>query len=127
MNVLLVGRGSSDQAVVEDMKRMARLLEQQMSVNSVQISFLAAAQPSFENQLHQMYKSGCKNVVVVPYLLFTGILMTGIQKTMESLYVGKDYDYTLCHYLGYHPNLLDILKERVLKAMVEEELCCSSG
>ena len=78
--VLLVGRGSSDPDVKRDLTRIGEMLEQRSPVKRVEVCFLTAAKPSFQESLEEAKRSGAKQVFVIPYLFFTGILMGKIEK-----------------------------------------------
>ncbi|MFX3625231.1 MAG: sirohydrochlorin chelatase [Ectobacillus sp.] len=112
--VLLVGRGSSDPDVKRDMQQIADLLQESYPFQTVEVSFLAAAHPTFEEGLHRALSYGYKQIFVVPYLLFTGILMRGMEKTIRKL---DRKELILCPYLGYHSNLQRVLAQRADEAI----------
>ncbi|MDQ0176528.1 sirohydrochlorin chelatase [Bacillus chungangensis] len=111
--VLLVGRGSSDPDVKHNLAQIAQLLQQRYPFKKVSICFLTAAEPSFEEGLQLAIESRHEQVFVVPYLLFTGILMKSIERTVRQLKTGKQH-FILCEYLGYHTNLQEVLIERAV-------------
>ncbi|CAH0345244.1 sirohydrochlorin chelatase [Bacillus sp. CECT 9360] len=110
--VLLIGRGSSDPDVKRDLSQIAQLLEEKTGLNRVDTCYLTAVDPDLEQGLQAAKQSPYKKVFIIPYLLFTGILMNTIQKTLKSDYAEGDKEFILCHYLGYHPLIGDILQER---------------
>jgi sirohydrochlorin ferrochelatase len=110
--VLLIGRGSSDPDVKRDLSEIALLLQKKTGVNKVDICYLAAAEPDLDQGLQAASQSSYKKIFIIPYLLFTGILMNTIQKTLKQDYADADKEYILCNYLGYHPLIGDILQER---------------
>lgn len=110
--VLLVGRGSSDPGIKDNMNEIAKLLQTRHGFQSVEVCYLTAAKPSFKEGLEQAKASGYKQVLVVPYLLFTGILMTDIQREIDQLN-NRCPKFTLCQYLGYHKKLQSVLLERI--------------
>ncbi len=114
--VLLVGRGSSDPDVKRDLREIADLLQDRFPFKRVDTSFLAATEPSFEEGLKLAGQSGHRQVFVVPYLLFTGILMKSMEKTIRNL-TPVDQEFILCKYLGYHPNLQKVVYERTLETL----------
>jgi sirohydrochlorin ferrochelatase len=118
--VLLVGRGSSDPDTTRDLGHIARLLSRKHPFQSVQTAYLTSAKPSFEEGLEQAQVAGNQQVFVLPYLLFTGILMKSMRKKIDEINTA-DQQFTLCEYLGYHPNLSKVVKARV------EELIGSTG
>lgn len=115
--VLLIGRGSSDPDVKHDLSQIAELLKKRAGVNRVDTCYLTAAKPGFEEALQSARQSSYKQVFIIPYLLFTGILMNTIQKTINKECPDGDKEYILCNYLGYHPLIGDILFERVAELL----------
>ncbi|CDQ20735.1 Sirohydrochlorin ferrochelatase [Halobacillus karajensis] len=113
MHLLLVGRGSSDEEAVEDTKRIARLLEQRVNVH-VHVCFLAAVHPHFEKKLQAIISGGAHHIVILPYLLFTGLLMKDIKDTVHE-FQSKKQKVTVCDYLGGHRNVPHALRDRVLE------------
>ena len=67
--------------------------------------------------IERCIKLGAKKIVMLPYFLFTGILMERMNK-MLSGYQEKypEHEFVLAEYFGYHPKLQTILKERVREA-----------
>ncbi|WP_347549585.1 sirohydrochlorin chelatase [Pseudalkalibacillus hwajinpoensis] len=112
---LLVGRGSSDPEIKQEMKRVAGMLNDRMPFKNVSVCFLAAANPSFEEGLELALSSGNSQVFVLPYLLFTGVLMGEMEQKISALNV--DEEVVLCDYLGYHPYLKEVLIERVAETV----------
>lgn len=110
--VLLVGRGSSDPDVKQDLGKIAQLIEGKFPGIQVKDCYLTAAKPSFEDGIKLANNSVYKNVLVIPYLLFTGILMNSMKKTMQEKADSKK-QFELSQYLGYHPLISDILAERL--------------
>lgn len=115
--VLLVGRGSSDSAVKEDLTKIAQLLKEEHSFKAVDVCFLYGAKPSFEETLLNLQQASNRQIFVIPYLLFTGILMNGIEKKIEQQNV-KDQRFILCESLGYHEHIQHVLIERVNELLV---------
>ncbi|WP_138416194.1 sirohydrochlorin chelatase [Aquibacillus sediminis] len=120
LDILLIGRGSSDQDAVADTQEIVDLLQSQLpKSSSVRKCFLAAAQPKFEEALVERVQSGAERIMLVPYLLFTGILMTGIEKTVNELELQPAQEVLISDYLGSHPNVCETLKMRVEEAIKE--------
>lgn len=113
--VLLVGRGSSDPDVKIDLTMIGKLLEQKSVMKQVEVCFLSAAEPSFEQGLERTKQVEVEQVFVIPYLFFTGILMKKIEKTIHKTSRGNGPDYILCDYLGYHPIIEEILYDQIIE------------
>ncbi|WP_026674977.1 sirohydrochlorin chelatase [Alkalihalobacterium bogoriense] len=120
--VLLVGRGSSDADANSDLAKLARLIWEAAPVDHVETCYLAATKPSFDQGLERVGQLPHKKVYVIPYLLFTGILLkqmdAKITKLNERL---SAKDIVLCDYLGYHPDLINVIKDRV-KETIENKV-----
>ncbi|WP_312094718.1 sirohydrochlorin chelatase [Niallia sp.] len=124
--VILVGRGSSDPDVKQDLGKIASLIEKRVERITVEDCYLTAAQPSFEEALQIAEHSTYRHVLVIPYLLFTGILMKSMEKTINKI-KSTDKEYVLAPYLGYDPLIAGILKERVDEMMVGNEYALITG
>ncbi|HEO8420128.1 sirohydrochlorin chelatase [Niallia sp. FSL W8-0635] len=124
--VILVGRGSSDPDVKRDLCKIASLIEKQVDRIVVQDCYLTAAQPSFEEALQMAEQSSNRHVLVIPYLLFTGILMKSMEKTINKI-KSINKEYVLAPYLGYDPLIAEILKERIDEMMVGNEYALITG
>jgi sirohydrochlorin ferrochelatase len=110
--VLLIGRGSSDPDVKRDLTHIAHLLKRKAGLSRVDTCYLTAAKPGLEEALFTAKQSSYKKIFIIPYLLFTGILMNTIQKTIKNGFADGEKEYILCNYLGYHPLIGNILQER---------------
>lgn len=118
--VILVGRGSSDPDVKRDLCKIASLIETEVDRIVVQDCYLTAAQISFEEALQMADQSSYRHVLVIPYLLFTGVLMKSMEKKINKI-KSIDKEYVLAPYLGYDPLIAGILKERIDEMMVGNE------
>ena len=99
VTLLLVARGSSDPEVLRDINWIASLFQKEEKIKKVEVCYLAAAEPKFEEKLKEVVERKEKNIVVLPYLLFTGLLMKHIEKEVRqyeldeikiSPYLGKN-------------------------------------
>lgn len=117
--ILLVGRGSSDPVVHDYFAEIIQLLRRKTGINKIQVSFLAACEPYFEPKLSEILAEDVGEVFVLPYLLFTGILMGDMKQHIQEL--TPQVDVHLCDSLGYAPEIADILAERVSEASIRGE------
>ncbi|MDX8044823.1 sirohydrochlorin chelatase [Gracilibacillus sp. S3-1-1] len=115
MEILLVGRGSSDLSAVHDTEELATLLRRHFPGNAIEKCFLAASEPKFEPLLQAKVAQG-KSLLVLPYLLFTGLLDKGIKEFIQSLALQTGQQVLLADYLGHHHHVVDILADRVKEA-----------
>jgi sirohydrochlorin ferrochelatase len=118
--VLLVGRGSSDPQANSDLVKIARLLWELCPVDAVETCYLAATTPNFQDGLEHVLQMENKKVYVIPYLLFTGILMNRMREEIAAANQQSEKEFVLSDYLGYHPKLVDIIVNRVFEALTDK-------
>ncbi|ARD47722.1 sirohydrochlorin chelatase [Sporosarcina sp. P37] len=112
--ILLIGRGSSDPATKEDFTAIKRSFQEKTGLQNVSVGYLAACGPFFAEELERLLKQQPKNLYILPYLLFTGILMKSIERTLKTIETSTAIH--LCPALGYHPAIHTILNERASEA-----------
>jgi sirohydrochlorin ferrochelatase len=76
--VVLVGRGSSDPDANSDLYKVARLLSDSRGIALVEPAFVSLARPSVVDALDRCERLGAGRIAVVPYFLFTGVLVDRI-------------------------------------------------
>ena len=110
--VLIIGRGSSDPAVLRDLGEIAQKLQQRYAFKKVDTCFLYGKGRLLNEALDDLKTRNVKQTFIVPYLLFTGLLRKDIVKRMEQ----QAFDarrVILCESLGYDENVRQVLLERV--------------
>ncbi|MFD1066434.1 sirohydrochlorin chelatase [Oceanobacillus locisalsi] len=112
-SVLLVGRGSSDPDANSDLAKIARLLWEAAPVSEVNTCYLAATHPKLNEGLEREVNSSYDRVFIVPYLLFSGVLMRELRQKLDELSERTDKQFILCPYLGFDDQLVDVLVDRV--------------
>ncbi|WP_085993112.1 sirohydrochlorin chelatase [Oceanobacillus senegalensis] len=112
--VLVVGRGSSNPQTKVDVEWIGKKLQEVTGFKHVNVCYLAACTPLFEESLKQALDQGHSKVFVVPYLWFTGYLMRFIERKINDL--DREDKVVLCHHLGDHPVMQQALKDRVYES-----------
>jgi sirohydrochlorin ferrochelatase len=82
--VVIVGRGSSDPDANADLYKVARLLWDSRGLGLVEPAFVSLAEPSVPAALERCRRLGATRVAVVPYFLFTGVLVERIRDQTEA-------------------------------------------
>lgn len=118
-NILLVGRGSKNPGTSRAIEQIASELQVKLNAANVNVCYLAACPPSFDEGLETSLKEGWSQTFVVPYLWFTGLLMHSMQKKINQLQT-NDQQVILCHYLDNHPAMVNALTDRVYEALEQE-------
>lgn len=116
--ILLIARGGSDPYANGDFYKITRLLWEKLDVPIVESAFMGVTTPSVEQGIERCIRLGAKKIVMLPYFLFTGVLMERMAKMVQQ-YTEQygDVDFLLANYFGYHPNLKKVLLERMEQAL----------
>ncbi|MFD1357888.1 sirohydrochlorin chelatase [Fictibacillus halophilus] len=119
-HILLVGRGSTDPDVKRDLEEIASNLQQHYGIPSIQACFLTGSAPNFEEVLwnsQELYDQ----LIVVPYLLFSGLLINGMKLTTKRFLELSQQEVILCETLGFHPILKEVLLTRIKETLQTKE------
>lgn len=117
--VLVMGRGGSDPDANSDFYKMTRLLWEKTNYKSVESCFIAIAKPSLPEGLERCLALGARKIVVLPYLLFSGVLMQQFAE-MVALFAAAhpELEVEIGSYLGLHPLLADLMTERIEETLI---------
>jgi len=112
--ILLVSHGSREGSTVMTVERVARELEKALG-ERVTPAFMEFNEPGVVKALELLYQQGYKKVTVLPYFLFSGIHMKkDVPEIINSfLRDKKDMSLNMVSPIGYHPLLIEILKDRL--------------
>ncbi|WP_046115886.1 sirohydrochlorin chelatase [Aquincola tertiaricarbonis] len=126
--VVLLGRGSSDRGANGDMAKMARWLFEQADHELVDLAFTGIAWPRLERVVQRQALLGMRQVVVLPYYLYTGTLMERIHRQVAHLQ--QQYPQLRLHcgtHFGFEPEIFGLLEQRVadlLAGLPDSKLPC---
>jgi sirohydrochlorin cobaltochelatase len=117
--ILVVGRGASDPDANADFCKLVRLFAEGTSYTSlVQPCFIGITKPRVEETLETMARVRPGRLLVVPYFLFAGRLLTRLREQLAAF--SKLYPWiqtTLAAHLGCDPRLLTVMDQRVQEAL----------
>ena len=119
--VVAVGRGSSDPDANADLYKVARLLSDRTGRAQVEPAFVSLARPSVPEALDRCDRLGARRVVVVPYFLFTGVLVDRIADQAGAW--ARDHphvDVRVGSHLGVDPRIARLVLERYREAVEGE-------
>lgn len=116
--VLVLGRGSSDPDANSDFFKMTRLLWEKSPYTWVESCFIGVTQPSYPEGLERCLRLGAHKIIVLPYFLFTGVLIKKINDmTLEFAEAHPEVQVEIGGYFGFHPRLAELVLERVQEAL----------
>ncbi len=117
--LLFVGRGSSDPDANGDVYKLARLLWEGSGYQTVETCFIGITHPRLEEGFRRARLYHPKRIIVLPYFLFTGILVNkifDIAAQQQAQY--PDITVTCLPEMGLHPQLFSILRDREIETQL---------
>jgi sirohydrochlorin ferrochelatase len=113
-HVVLVGRGSSDPDANADLYKVARLLWDGRGFAGVEPAFVSLAHPSVPDALERCRLLGATRVAVVPYFLFTGVL---VERIAAQARAWRGADVVVGDHLGAVEPVANLVLERYREAL----------
>jgi sirohydrochlorin ferrochelatase len=111
-SILIVGRGSSDLSIHTAFAQISEGIQERLRTKLVSVCYLAATEPKFPVGLEAISEKSTGKIIVVPYLLFSGLLLKEVdQKVSMRQNLGQQIIHTGS--LSKHRVIEDIIIERV--------------
>ncbi len=115
--LLVVGRGSSDPDANADLCKMARLIAEGRGLLHVEPTFIGVTSPRVEASLELVARMRPERLVVLPYLLFAGRLVSRLSEDVAAFASRHPWIRTaVAPHLGVDERLLAVLDERIQHA-----------
>jgi sirohydrochlorin cobaltochelatase len=112
--LVVVGRGSSDPDANANVAKVTRLLVEGFGFGWGETLYSGVTFPLVEPGLRHAVKLGFRRIVVFPYFLFSGVLVSRIRQHSER--VAADHpqlQFCQAGYLGDHPSVIATFLERI--------------
>jgi sirohydrochlorin cobaltochelatase len=116
--LVVVGRGSSDPDANSNVAKVTRMLVEGMGFGWGETVYSGVTFPLVEPGLRHAVRLGFRRILVFPYFLFSGVLVSRIRQHTEL--VAADHpavQFLPVPYLGDHPQVLDTFAERVAEVV----------
>jgi sirohydrochlorin cobaltochelatase len=115
--VILLGRGSSDRVANGEVAKMARWLYEDGEHPMVDIAFTGITYPRLESMVQRQVKLDMRQIVVLPYYLFTGTLIERIHRQIARLQTQYPHiHFAQADYLGFEDEIYALLEQRIEEA-----------
>lgn len=114
--VLMVARGSSDPDSNSEVAKLSRLLFEKRSYHTVEYAYQAVARPRVDEGVRRCHLLGAKQVVIVPFILFTGRVDADLRHVSEQAGESLEVRVLQAGYLGLHPLLVEVVAQRLQEA-----------
>lgn len=117
--LLFVGRGASDPDANGDLYKLARILWEGSGYATVEICFIGITHPRLEEGFRRARLYNPKRIVVLPYFLFTGVLVKKIfDITAVEQQQHPEITIDCLPEMGLHPQLFSVLREREIETQL---------
>jgi sirohydrochlorin cobaltochelatase len=119
--LLVVGRGTNDSDANANVAKVTRMLWEGLNVGWAETAYSGVAYPLVDEALARVTRLGFKRVVVFPYFLFSGILVSRIYKWAdEAAEANPSVEFLKASYLNDHPKVIDAFLARMNEALAGE-------
>ena len=116
--LVVVGRGSSDPDANSNVAKVTRMLVEGLGFGWGETVYSGVTFPLVEPGLRHAVKLGFRRVVVFPYFLFSGVLVSRIVQHSQRVAVDHpEVEFVQASYLAAHPGVLDTFAERVAEVI----------
>ncbi len=116
--VLVVGRGSSDPDANSDVCKLSRLLWEGSGLLSVETCFIGITHPRMPAGLLRCLLLQPERIILLPYLLFTGVLVKRIAAMARDFgHAHPEVEVLLTDDIGELPVFMDLVFEREREAV----------
>jgi sirohydrochlorin cobaltochelatase len=125
--LVVVGRGSSDPDANSNVAKVARMLVEGFGFGWGETVYSGVTFPLVEPGLRHAVKLGFRRIVVFPYFLFSGVLVSRIRQHTQLVAADHpELEFVDASYLGDHPLVLNTFLERVQEVVRgETQMNCS--
>ncbi|WP_349359195.1 sirohydrochlorin chelatase [Stappia sp.] len=112
--LMVVGRGASDPDANSNVAKITRMLWEGFGFGWAETCYSGVTFPLVEPGLEHAARLGYKRIVVFPYFLFSGVLVSRIyNRTDEVAERHPDIEFLKAGYLNDHPQVIDTMADRV--------------
>ena len=112
--LVVVGRGASDPDANGNVAKVTRLLWESFGFGWAETAYSGVTFPLVEPALEKAARLGFKRIIVFPYFLFTGVLVSRIYAATDAVADRHpDIDFVKADYLNDHPAVIETFIERV--------------
>ncbi|MCH9713033.1 MAG: sirohydrochlorin chelatase [Cyanobacteria bacterium] len=116
--LVVVGRGSSDPDANSNVAKVTRMLVEGMGFGWGETVYSGVTFPLVEPGLRHAVRLGYRRILVFPYFLFSGVLVSRIRQHTELVAADHpELEFLPVGYLGDHPQVLDTFAERVAEVV----------
>ena len=113
-SLIILGHGSRSNDAQAEFNFIVDTVKSNVAFKDVAGAYMEISKPSLEETVEMLYKSGSRNIIILPYFLFTGIhIKEDIPHILENLKNKfENLQLTLGTPFGKEPLIADILVKK---------------
>jgi sirohydrochlorin cobaltochelatase len=121
--LVVVGRGASDPDANSNVAKVTRMLWEGFGFGWAETAYSGVTFPLVEPALEKAARLGFRRIVVFPYFLFTGVLVTRIYGAADAVAARHpEIEFVKAPYLNDHPLVVETFVDRVQEILDGENL-----
>jgi sirohydrochlorin cobaltochelatase len=121
--LVVVGRGASDPDANANVAKIMRLLWEGFGFGWGETAYSGVTFPLVEPALEKAARLGFRRILVFPYFLFTGVLVSRIYRAVDAVAARhRDIEFLKASYLNDHRQVIATFAERVREITTGENL-----
>ncbi len=119
--LVVVGRGSSDPDANSNVSKITRMIVEGIGLGWGETVFSGVTFPLVESGLKNVVRLGYKNIIIFPYFLFSGVLVTRIKRQSDLVAINNPHiSFIHAKYLSSQSYVVDTFVERIEEVLNNE-------
>ena len=119
--LVVVGRGSSDPDANSNVSKITRMIVEGIGLGWGETVYSGVTFPLVEPGLKNVVRLGYKNVIIFPYFLFSGVLVTRIKRQSDLVAINNPHiSFIHAKYLSSQSYVVDTFIERIEEILNNE-------
>ncbi len=111
--LLIVGSGSKYAEANSSALTLSSILKEEMKFGQTATCFANHTDPLFKETLHWALSTEFRRILILPYFLFTGVLLKGVLSVAEELQEeNSDKEILWASHLSHHDAIVDMFWQR---------------
>ena len=120
--LVVVGRGSSDPDANSNVSKITRMIVEGIGLGWGETVFSGVTFPLVEPGLKNVVRLGYKNIIIFPYFLFSGVLVTRIKRQTDLVAINNPHiSFFHAKYLSSQSFVVDTFVERIEEIFSKED------
>jgi len=116
--VILLGHGSRREEANDEIRQIAKMIQDGDKAGCYEVAFLSFADPSLTEAAEDLIAKGVDNIIVMPIFLVTG---NHIKRDIPSKLLllktsHPEVKFVMAKHFGAHPEIVKIVQDRILSA-----------